>query len=78
MKTFLIKNKIDLTDIAQGIHLSGVHPGENWVQKRTFHKNWWPQNRSFTKIRDLKNDPKIKNYNVIFQTRSAANEFIRK
>ena len=37
----------------------------------------WDQNRAFTKIRD-KTGPKIKNYNVIFYTRSAANEFTRK
>ena len=43
---------------------TGVHPGENRLRKRTF-----------TKFRDLKTDPKIKYYNVIFHIRSAANEF---
>ena len=31
----------------------------------------------FTKIKDIKADPKIKNYNVIFHNCSAANEFTR-
>ena len=47
-----------------------------------------PENRPFAKISDFKTDPsqksdlrtgpKIKNYNVIFHTRSAINEFTRK
>ena len=36
------------------------------------------ENGHLTKIRVLKTDPKIKNYNVIFHNRSAANEFSRK
>ena len=36
------------------------------------------ENGPFKKIGDLKTDPKIKSYNVIFHTRSAANEFTRK
>ena len=38
----------------------------------------WPENGPFTKIIHLKMDPKIKNYNVIFHIRSAANEFTGK
>ena len=36
------------------------------------------ENGPFTKIRDLKTDPEIKNYNVIFHTRFATNEFTGK
>ena len=35
-------------------------------------------NGSFTKIKDLKTDPKFKNYNVIFHICSAANVFTKK
>ena len=58
--------------------LTGVHPGENWVRKLTLHKIRRPENELFIKIRNLKTDPKIKNYNVIFHAHSAANEFTRK
>ena len=34
--------------------------------KHSLHKNWWPENGPFTKIKDLKMNRKIKNYNVIF------------
>ena len=36
------------------------------------------ENGPFAKIRDLKMDPKIKNYNAIFHIRSASNEFTKK
>ena len=42
--------------------------------KRTLRKNRQPECGPFTKIRDLKTDPKIKNY-VMFQTRSVDYEF---
>ena len=46
---------------------------EGFIQKKIRSENG-----AITKIRDPKTDTKIENYNVIFQTRSAANEFIRK
>ena len=36
------------------------------------------ENGPFTQMRDLKTDSKIKNYDEIFHTHSAANEFIWK
>ena len=33
---------------------------------------------ALNEIGDLKTDPKIKNYNIIFHIRSATNEFTRK
>ena len=51
---------------------AGVHSRENLVLKQTRPKNQRPQNGPFSKIRDFKTDPKIKNYNVIFHARSAA------
>ena len=55
-----------------------VHPGENCVRKLILHKTRQPENGPFTKIGDIKTNPKIKNYDVIFHTHSTANEFTRK
>ena len=56
-----------------------MDPSQNMATfKWSFHKIRGPSNGPFTKIRDLKTDPKIKNYNVIFHICSATNEFIRK
>ena len=54
------------------------HSQKSATLKWTLHKNWRTENKSSTKIRDLKTGSKLENYNVIFHTRSVANEFTRK
>ena len=46
---------------------------QGFIQEKT-----GSENGPFTKIGHLKTYPKIKNYNAIFHTRSAENEFTRK
>ena len=45
--------------------------------QRTLQKNQQPLNRPLSKIRNLKTDPKIKNYNIFYAC-FATNEFTRK
>ena len=79
MKLYIVCTSLECQYFHAGDHLgeksgSKIDPLKKSVTlNRTLHKNQRSLNGPFTKIKDLKTDPKIKNYN---HTRSAASEYL--